>query len=241
VQRLKNLGVETSYVQRDDSRPTGTVKVQVDRRGQPRFTIREGVAWDFLSWSKDWRDLARAADAVCFGTLAQRGPRSRRAIGQFLRATPAVRVFDVNLRQEFFSADALRESVAIATIVKMNQDELPVVLESLDLEAGQDKSPAKQLLRFGPKLICVTRGEKGSLLISGDGAVEHDGFSVRVQDTIGSGDAFTAALVHEYLRGASLARMNDAANRMGSWVATQVGGTPVISREELRRRLPELR
>jgi len=241
VQRLKSLGVETSYVQRDDSHPTGTVNVQVDRQGQPRFTIHEGVAWDFLSWSKAWRDLARGADAVCFGTLAQRSSHSRRAIGQFLHATTAVRVFDVNLRQSFYSPEVLRESAAVATIVKMNDHELPVILQSLGLQRSDENIAARQLLHLGPKLVCVTRGEKGSFLISGDGAVEHDGFTVRVKDTIGSGDAFTAALVHEYLRGSSLEKMSDAANRMGSWVATQAGATPVISSEELRQRLAELK
>jgi len=87
----------------------------------------------------------------------------------------------------------------------------------------------------------VTRGERGSFLLSRRGAVEHEGFSVRVKDTIGAGDAFTAALVHEYLRGASPEEMNAAASRMGSWVATQTGGTPVIEKKVLLRRLAELK
>jgi len=240
LERLKNLGVETFYVQPDDSHRTGTVAVQLDRRGQPRFTIHEDVAWDFLSWSESWKKLAREADAVCFGTLAQRSPRSRRTIAQFLRNTHGIRIFDVNLRQNFYSAEVLRRSVALATIVKMNYAEMPVILKSLDLKPGGGIAAAKQLLNLGPKLVCVTRGERGSFLLSPCGAVEHDGFSVRVKDTIGAGDAFTAALVHEYLRGASLEKMNDAANRMGSWVATQAGGTPVIGKKVLRRRLAEL-
>jgi len=240
LERLKTLGTETSYVQLDNSHRTGTVGVRVDRHGQPRFTIHEDVAWDFLSWSQSWKKLAREADAVCFGTLAQRSPPSRRTIGQFLRSTRAIRVFDVNLRQHFYSPEVVRESVSLATIVKMNHEELPVVLKSLGLKPGHDKRAARQLLDFGSKLVCVTRGERGSFLVSMRGAVEHKGFSVRVKDTIGAGDAFTAALVHECLRGVSLEEMNDAANRMGSWVATQAGGTPVIARRELRRRLLEL-
>jgi fructokinase len=240
LERLKTLGVETSYVQLDHSHRTGTVKVQLDRQGQPRFVIREDVAWDFLSWSEGWKKLAHEADAVCFGTPAQRLPRSRRAIFQFLRNTKAVRVFDVNLRQDFYSAGVLRESVAMASIVKMNDDELPIVLKSLALKPGEDKAAAKQLLDLGPKLVCVTRGRYGSFLITRRGAVEHEGFSVPVKDTVGVGDAFTAALVHEYLREAPLEKMNDAGNRMGSWVATQAGGTPVIGTQELREALAEL-
>jgi fructokinase len=241
IERLRILGVETSYLQRDTSHPTGTVRVQVDGRGQPRFIIREEVAWDFLKWASSWKQLAREADAVCFGTLAQRSPRSRKTVTQFLWHTRGVRVFDVNLRQNFYSAEMLWESIGMATIVKMNRAELPIILKLLGLEQCEEKPAAKGLLGLGPRLVCVTRGAKGSLLVSQRGALEHSGFSVRVVDTVGSGDGFTAALVHAYLRGASLQEMSDAANRMGSWVATQMGGTPVVARHELRRRLAELR
>lgn len=241
IQRLTALGVDSSYVQRDASHPTGTVKVQVNRRGQPRFTIREHVAWDFLRWTENWKQLARRADAVCFGTLAQRSGDSRKTIAQFLRSTRAIRVFDVNLRQGFFSDDVLHQSIPMATIVKMNDDELPVVLKLLGRKSRNAELAAKQLLEFGPKLICVTRGHRGSLLFTRRALAEHPGFRVRVRDTIGAGDAFTAALVHAYLRGASLEKMNDAANRMGSWVASQAGGTPMIGKKELRRSLAELR
>jgi len=240
VERLKILGMEVSSLQRDRSRPTGTVRVRVGRHGQPRFTIHEDVAWDFLSWNSSWKKLAREADAVCFGTLAQRLPRSRATINQFLRNTRGIRVFDINLRQNFYSAEVLRESLRMATIVKMNDGELRILLKLLDLEPGEAKLTARRLLDFGPKLVCVTHGAKGSLLVSKRAAVEHAGFSVRVVDTVGSGDAFTAALVHEYLRGASLEKMSDAANRMGSWVATQAGGTPIVAKQELRSRLAEL-
>jgi fructokinase len=231
---LKSLALETTFLQRNGLHPTSTVEVQVDRRGQPRFTIHENVAWDFLSWTESWKRLARKADAVCFGTLAQRAPRSRKAITQFLRSTRGVRVFDVNLRQSFYSTEVLRESIGIATIVKMNDDELRIIQRLLGVEAPQQELAATRLLAFGPKLVCVTRGNQGSLLASARGVVEHRGFSVRVKDTVGSGDAFTAALVHAYLRGASLQEMSEAANRMGSWVATQEGGTPVIGKKRLR-------
>jgi fructokinase len=129
----------------------------------------------------------------------------------------------------------------MSTIVKMNNYELPVILKLLGLKPSEDRWAARRLLDFGPKLVCVTRGEKGSLLVSQRGTVEHAGFHVQVVDTVGSGDAFTAALVHEYLRGASLEEMNDAANRMGSWLATQAGGTPAIAKAELRQRFAELK
>lgn len=237
LERLNTIGMDTSYLQRDASHPTGTVGVRLDCRGQPRFVIHEDVAWDFLCWTEKWKQLARQADAVCFGTLAQRSRCGCKTITQFLRNTRAIRVFDVNLRQGFLSEEVLRESIAMATIVKMNQDELPVILKLLKLKPRDDKLDAKRLLDFGPKLVCITRGDRGSFLLTRRAAAEHPGFLIRVRDTIGAGDAFTAALVHAYLRGASLEKMNDAANRMGSWVASQAGGTPMVSKQELRRSL----
>jgi fructokinase len=242
AERLRTLGRDVSYLQRDRLYPTGTVPVEVNRSGHPRFKIRKHVAWDFLGWTPSWKRLAEKADAVCFGALAQRSPRSRATIGKFLRYTrkDAVRVFDVNLRQGFYCAEVLQASFSVATIVKMNQEELPVILTLLGLEPGEEKRSAKRLLAFGPELVCVTRGERGSLLVTEKRAVEHAGFLVRVKDTIGSGDAFTAGLVHQYLRGASLQKMSEAANRVGSWVASEVGGMPVTDKRELPRRLTSL-
>jgi len=221
--RLRSLGLDVSHLQKDASHPTGTVAVEVHRGGQPRFIIHQRVAWDWLQWSPKWKRLAAIADAVCFGTLAQRSRTSRNTIMQFLSNTNAVRIFDVNLRQHFYSADIVRASTALATIVKMNDTELPIILKLLGLR--KSVTP-KRLLDFGPKLVCLTRGSRGSVLFSRRSTAEHPGFRIRVVDTVGAGDAFTAGLVHEYLRGASLDRMSDTANRLGSWVATQSGGTP---------------
>ncbi|HXY13832.1 MAG TPA: carbohydrate kinase [Terriglobales bacterium] len=240
VRQLQQFGLETSHVQPDSEHPTGTVRVHLDRGGQPRFTIHKNVAWDFLHWTAGWKKLANEADAVCFGTLAQRSSCSRATITQFLRTTPAIRVFDVNLRQNFYDAETVRHSLGLATIVKMNHDELPVVLKLLGLKPCIGEAGARCLFPFGPKIVCVTRGRRGSLLMTQNRTTKHPGFSVRLKDTIGAGDAFTAALVHEYLRGASFEKMNDTANRMGSWLASQIGGTPVVSKADLRRRLAEL-
>ena len=230
IQRLQNLGLQTKYVQADAAHPTGTAKLEVDPRGQPTFEITEGVAWDHLTWTPEWKALAESADAVCFGSLAQRCAASRDAIRAFLKAVQpgTIRVFDVNLRQNFYSAQVLAESAALADIIKVNHEELPVVAKLLELPFIYSDLRAAQWLRekFGTKLVCMTRGARGSLLV-GEEISEHPGYRVHVADTVGSGDAYTAALVYHYLRGASVATMNEAANRLGSWVATQAGATPV--------------
>jgi fructokinase len=228
-ERLAALHLETSFLQLDPAHPTGTVKVAVDREGQPSYEIVEPVAWDALAWDFEWQSLAREADAVCFGSLAQRSPRSRETIRAFLRSIRpgTARIFDVNLRQAFYSGEVIAESVKLADIIKLNHEELPIVMQLLGLPHDDDESSAKRLLgACGAKLVCVTRGANGSLLAGRTERDEHPGFRVPVRDTVGAGDAFTAALVHHSLRGASLAATNEAANRMGAWLVTRAGATP---------------
>jgi fructokinase len=238
---LKSSGLDVSRVQRDPTHATGTVKVEVDLRGQPEYHISENVAWDFLEFSEDWISLARATHAVCFGSLAQRHPVSRATIRAFLSALPsfAIGIFDVNLRQSYFSGDLLRDSARHATILKLNHEEFPRFLDLLRCPLkGSERSDifaARWLCReLGIRLVCITRGPAGSALITAESHHEHPGFSVKIADTVGAGDAFTAALVHHALRGSSLAAMNAAANRMGAWVASQEGAMPTADPEILR-------
>jgi fructokinase len=230
VEHLTQRGIATASIQNDSLHPTGTVCVQVDGAGQPRFEIAEQVAWDFLEWTPAWKELASEADAVCFGSLAQRSPTTAATIRSFLQATrpKAVRVFDVNLRQRFFTREILRHSMEVADIVKLNHEELPRIMQMLELPHGDERSSAAGLASLhNLKMVCITRGDGGSLLATSDGRLaEHPGYRVKVADTVGSGDAFTAALVYEYLRGSSLEQMSDTANRVGAWVASQVGGMP---------------
>src|SRR5271168_2762741 len=229
VSRLAQLGLSTACVQRDSIHPTGTVKVEIDNAGQPRFDISDPAAWDFLEWTPAWQQLAEDADAVCFGSLAQRSQSSRTTIRSFLHATrpEAVRIFDVNLRQTFYTSTILAESMKLATVVKLNHEELPKIMGLFELEHHSEQDSARCLLTaYHVKLVCVTRGGGGSLLISVDECSEHPGFKVQVADTVGSGDAFTAALVYGYLRRASLDQINETANRVGAWVAGQSGAMP---------------
>ncbi len=234
TRRLQHLRLPTDFLQIDSRYPTGTVNVHVDQQGQPQYEITQHVAWDFFELTREWRTLAGQAAAICFGTLAQRSPSSRRTIVEFLKAArpSAIRVFDVNLRQSFYSEEIVLDSAKRANIIKLNHEEMPRVLVLLGApanirQADDAREQADWLLRTsGSDLICITRGEHGSLLFSRDGWDEHAGLSIKVRDTVGAGDAFTAALVHHYLRRASLETMNEAANRMGAWVASNVGATP---------------
>jgi fructokinase len=216
------------------------VKVEVDPAGQPCFEICERVAWDYLEWNARWQRLAAEADVVCFGSLAQRSEQSRSTIRSFVHATRprAVRIFDVNLRQTFFTTGILANSMKLATIVKLNHEELPRIMQGLGLEHRDEESSARRLVdRNGVELVCVTRGNGGSLLATAGECNAHPGFRVKVADTVGAGDAFTAALAHEYLRGASLEAMNEVANRVGAWVASEAGAMPTLKPGGLEKTL----
>jgi fructokinase len=229
LDRMETLELNTDHVQVDAEHPTGTVNVAIDANGQATFEIAHPVAWDSLEWTPSWRRLAEEANAVCFGSLAQRSPLSRATIRSFLNAVSrdAITVFDVNLRQPYFSQEILADSMKLADVVKVNDEELPRIMALNGLPHENERSSAETLLaEFELKLVCITRGARGSLLAQKDDFDEHPGFRVTVADTVGSGDAFTAALLHEYLQGSSLQKMNEMANRMGAWVASRPGGMP---------------
>jgi fructokinase len=232
--RLQHLRLPTDFLQEDGLYQTGTVNVRIDSSGQPQYEITQPVAWDFFEMTPQWTALAEQASAVCYGTLAQRSEHSRKAVQSFLETAPnrTIRVFDVNLRQAFFTRDVLLQSAKNANIIKMNHEELPKVLELIGAPAAlRDESDSRKAAQWllqdaGAQLICITSGASGSLLVSRHEVHEHAGFSIKVADTVGAGDAFTAALVHHFLRAAPMATMNEAANRMGAWVASQAGATP---------------
>jgi fructokinase len=237
---LAQLPADISFLQSDTEYPTGTVSV-VLAHGEPEYTIHQPVAWDRLALTGEWLSLAQQTDAVCFGTLAQRQSASREAIHGFLSATrpECVRVFDVNLRQSFYSAEILLKSLAKATILKLNETEVPRVLSLTGLttagggnEEERSHDAARILLEHFPlHLVCITLGARGSLLVSRDGYHRHPGVPSDLKDAIGAGDAFTAALTHYYLEGAPLPVLNEAGNRWGSWVASQEGAMPPLPEE----------
>ena len=237
VDALEPLPADASGLQIDTERETGRVTVTLEA-GQPSYTIHQPAAWDFLELSNDWVHLAERADALCFGSLAQRNPESRQTIQSLVAqaSSSCVRVFDVNLRAPFYSNEAIQESLELATVLKLNEAEVPLILELLGLPVNEGgasehlRRGAKRLLIEFPTLemAAVTRGGHGSLLVRREEWHEHPGIPVKVADTIGAGDAFTAAMTHYLLRGAGLAMLNEAGNRWGSWVASQPGAMPEL-------------
>jgi fructokinase len=243
MERLDPLPADASFLQVDAAHETGRVTVYFEG-GQPQYTIHQPAAWDFLELSDEWVRLAERADALCFGSLAQRCLESRQTIQTLVAQSSAacIRVFDVNLRAPFYSGEVIQESLELATVVKMSDSEVPLVLGLLGLPSDEEtaldgldalRPSAERLLGEFPSLglVAVTRGANGSLLVTREEWHSHAGIQVKVADTIGAGDAFTAALTHYMLRGADLATLNEAGNRWGAWVASQVGAMPALPAE----------
>jgi fructokinase len=242
---LVQPNLDLRKLQDNENHPTGTVKVTFSADNQPSYNIIPGVAWDFISLTPELVEAARAADAVCFGTLGQRHEVSRATIRSLLEATApeCVRVCDVNIRMPYCSPDVLRWSMAHATIIKVSDEELPQVFSFLD-GLGLDRqialtpeTAARALLDNFPgcELVATTLGAQGSLLTGREGSFRHPGYPIKLVDTVGAGDAFTAGLLHAYLRGASLSQMAEVGNLCGSYVAGQQGATPPLSAELIDR------
>jgi len=255
LERLRPMPADTSFIETDHAHETGRVTVYFEA-GQPHYTIHHPAAWDFLELTDEWMRLAERADALCFGSLAQRSQESRQTIQTMAAqaSSRCIRVFDVNLRTPFYSGEVIQESLELASVVKMNDAEVPRVLGLLGLPAGDaemwssdefsqerrtyEQQSAERVLNEFPTLemVAITRGGHGSLLVRRDEWHEHPGYPVKVADTIGAGDAFTAALTHYLLRGAGLATLNEAGNRWGGWVASQAGAMLALS-DDLRKEI----
>lgn len=230
LERFRLLGLPTDTVQIDPELPTGTVDVVIAQDGQPQFTIREQVAWDRITADDHSLELASRSDAVCFGSLSQRTKAARAAIRSLVSAARpgALRLFDVNLRPPFVDRDVIAESLTLASALKLNDQELPTLASMFEL-TGDDRNVMTGLAdRFGLSLVALTRGAHGSVLFAGGLWSDQPGLSVEVSDTIGAGDAFTAALVVGHLAGRSLDEINRHANEVAAFVCSQPGGTPTL-------------
>jgi len=228
---LRALGVNTEAVASIADAPTGTVEVRLDAQGRPQYTIHRGVAWDQIPWTRATQTLARETDAVCFGTLAQREETSRRTIHRFLEAVPSacLRVLDINLRQAYYSRSVIEQSLRRCDVLKLNDGELPVLAEMFELAGDEESSLSEQLIdRFDLHHVVVTLGERGAMLAGPSGQVSARSKPVQVRDTVGAGDAFTAAVTMGLLAGSDLQALARYACDVAGYVCTQAGAVPAL-------------
>ena len=222
--------------------PTGTVKVTLDNKGVPQYEICLGVAWDNIPLTNEMLEIAHQAQAACFGSLAQRSERSRETIQAFLDAMPAdaLRVFDINLRQSWYTAEVIAESLSRANILKINDEELDVVATMLlgeptlpDKLIAEDAERTRRvcrelIVRYNLDMLILTCGAIGSYVFTESQESYVATPKVQVADTVGAGDSFTATFVAQLLLGKSIREAHQKAVQVSAFVCTQNGAMPVL-------------
>ncbi len=230
IANLQSHGVEVKHLQRDTVLPTGRVLVQLDDQGVPSYDICENVAWDQLEWVASMQSMAGQVDAVYFGTLGQRSERSHQTIRQFVSAvsSSALRVFDVNLRVPYLNEEIIKESLSLANILKLSDEELYFVTAMVGIHGDVMTRLAALRERYELKLVALTRGAHGAVLMTENEVSDFPGITTAVKDTVGAGDSYTATLVTGLWRGESLEAINERACRVAAYVCSQKGATPPL-------------
>lgn len=217
------------------AQPTGTVQVTLSGEGIPSYEICENVAWDNIPWSDELEALAKETRAVCFGSLAQRSAVSRNTILRFLGTMDhdTEKIYDINLRQSFYSLEVIEESLRRATILKLNDEEIVVVKALLEIEGERQEDICRQLLALYPslKMVILTCGAIGSYVFTSSETSYVETPRVEIADTVGAGDSFTATFCAQILKGKSVSEAHKLAVKVSAFVCTQNGAMPVLPAE----------
>ena len=237
-QIVEGLGLDDAFIQRDTLLPTGKVSVQMDGDGVPDYHIHGDVAYDAIAWDAEFDRIAPSLDVLCFGTLAQRSPITRNTIQRLIQmATSALIVYDINLRPPFVNIEIIQESLKRTHWLKLNETELPMLASMFDLPTNDSITSIRALRdRFpGIRLVCQTLGAEGCRIVTDQETITLPGKQVPIVDTIGAGDAFTAAFVCETIAGRSLEQAARFANALAAEVVQHRGGTPILRSDEIAR------
>lgn len=222
---------ELKYLLEKTSFPTGTVDVTVDRRGVPQYNIHKNVAWDNIPFTEKTEELARRTEAVSFGSLAQRSLVSRKAIKQFLSIMPksGLKIFDINLRQNFYTREIIHESLEWANMLKINDEEVLVLADLYGWKGRNEQDICKEILvQYKLDIVILTKGTEGSFVFTRKETSYQPTPRVHVADTVGAGDSFTAAFVVSYLNGDRIIDAHQLAVEVSAYVCTQHGAMPIL-------------
>ena len=233
VSSLRRFGLATQYIQHDPLRATGKAIVHRVEDGH-QFEIVENACWDYYQWDDLLDKLCKNTAVVCFGTLGQRSPQSRETIRRFVEtATHAIRVFDVNIRQHYFDADTILHGCEHADILKLNHEEVPLVATSLGLANQDDTLEICRTIRsdFNLRFLVYTQGDLGTTVITKEAIISGSPINfppAKNADSVGAGDACTAGIIAGTILKFSLEETVKLANKLGAFVASQHGATPVL-------------
>ena len=224
---LQERKLEKGIVMND--KPTGTVEVTL-KEGIPEYIIHEQVSWDFIDLNDYAVEVLTKADAVCFGSLARRSEYSRAAIDRAVEMTPdgCLKVFDVNLRQHYYGQKDIEYSLAQSDVFKLNDEELMVMKKFWDLPVDDIEACQKMLSQFHLQMVVLTSGDQRSVLVTSHQVSEMQTPKVRVRDTVGAGDAFTAAVTMGILEKRSLQKIHQEAVEVAAFVCTKTGAMPEL-------------
>ena len=217
--------------------PTGTVQVQLDEQGIPTYDIKENVAWDNIPFDDDIAEIARNCRAVCFGSLAQRNVVSRETIQKFLDATPddCLKIFDINLRQQFYTQEILRESFQRCNILKINDEELVLIGRMFGYPGLDIENKCWLILgKYNLDMLVLTCGTNGSYVFTPGHVSFQETPKVKVADTVGAGDSFTGSFVGSILNGKSVPEAHSTAVQVSAYVCTQNGAMPTYPNELIK-------
>jgi fructokinase len=228
---LRGQGVKDELVQRLENYPTGIVTVEVDEGGKPTFEIGEDAAWDHWEWNQAIEEKVRQADAVCYGTLGQRGQKPREGIRKAMgvaKEEGIMRVHDVNLRPPFFDDAVIRDSLALCSVYKLSDDELERVCKACGIPLSDDpEDTLREILeKYALEVLVMTRGAEGAVLITPDALYEQPGVKADIVDTVGAGDSFTAALTLGLLRKDPFPEILRDACEVAAAVCSHAGAVP---------------
>jgi len=229
IHALQRQGVATTSVTANEHQ-TGQVNVALDQNGVASYEFVADCAWDNLTWTDELQAVAEKTDVVCFGTLGQRSTASKDTIQRFVRATASdcLRIFDINLRPPYYSETVIRESLAIANVLKLNEDELPFLAGLLNVDGSEHERVIGIAEIAGLDVLALTRGENGALIYRDGLLSDFRGVDTEVVDTVGAGDAFTAAMVVGLLAGKEIDAINREACEVAAFVCSRTGATPVM-------------
>ncbi len=232
---LVNNGISTDFIKTDDQHETGTVPVFLDKKGNPTFDIIQPVAYDFITLTeKQLEELSQTQfDIVYFGTVVQRKYTSAETLRKILKCISYnYSFFDINLRKSHFTKEVVDFSIRHTDILKLNEEELLELATMFSLETSKEQMIIEWVFgQYPAKTILLTRGEKGVSAITPDERKDIDGINVKVKDTVGSGDAFSAGFIMEYIKSGDLMCAAQKGNELGAYVATRSGAVPEINEQ----------
>ena len=236
MENIRSLGMSTDYIQRDETRPTGSVEVSFDEKNNPDYVIIPEVAYDYIETTDALLSVAAEADCFCFGTLIQRSNKSRQTLYRMLDAADrAVKLLDINLRRNCFSIDTVTASLKAANILKLNDAEAIQLAQMLEIpDEGVNMISQRLIEQYALDCCVVTLGNRGAFATTAGGEKSYvPGYEVSLADSLGSGDAFTAGFINKYIRGEQLADCCRYGNALGAIVATQEGATSPIGKKDI--------